>query len=60
MKKRDGFDYWCKVLGLPQVSREVSDAAHYLEKRGYRFLVDFGVDNAVEKVMDEPGCDWVN
>jgi hypothetical protein len=39
------YDYWKGCLNL-STDRETDAAAHYLEQRGKRFLVDFGTENA--------------
>lgn len=41
-----------RTLGIP-VAQSVVDAGQYLESLGFRFLVDFGVENAVTKAAHE-------
>jgi hypothetical protein len=50
-----GFRFWVRTLGLAP-SNAVRRAAAYLEGRGQRFLVHFGVDNAVPKARE----DWLS
>lgn len=40
------------MLGIP-VAQSVVEAGRYLESLGQRFLIDFGVDNAVTKAATE-------
>lgn len=44
-------DCW-RMLGIP-VAQSVVEAGRYLESLGQRFLIDFGVDNAVTKAATE-------
>jgi hypothetical protein len=41
------YGYWGDMLKLP-TSRTQDDACLFLEAKGYRFLVDYGYENAVE------------
>jgi hypothetical protein len=44
-------DEWVETLGLIEVSPEQLRAMRYLESNGFRFLVDFGYENAITKAQ---------
>lgn len=46
------FETTCQLIRL-EVPEVISAACRYLEKRGKRFCIDFGTENAVEMAMQE-------
>lgn len=44
--------YWLRRLSLPIPTLAQHRACIFLERHGFRFLVDFGFQNAVEKARE--------
>ena len=45
-----------RLIGLPEQPLNVKIAIYELEARGYRFCVDFGYENAVDKLVELELC----